>query len=150
MISFLSALLGLINIGSTVVFYAFTSLTTAGFCSSYLCVLLPLLYHRVKGNIETPLPGCEYDMHEKPTGERHLVWGPFRIPGVLGTANTTLACLYLVLSLFFSFWPTARYVTAETFNFSVVVYGGVLIIAGVYYAVWARKTFKGPIVEIVV
>lgn len=33
-------------------------------------------------------------------------------------------------------------------NYSVVMTAGVVILSVVYYVVWARREFKGPIVEV--
>jgi hypothetical protein len=76
-------------------------------------------------------------------------WGPWKIPGVLGIANNAFACIYLLFVFFFSFWPTYKEVTPATMNWSILVTGAVALLSTVYYLVWAKKTYHGPVVEIV-
>jgi choline transport protein len=76
------------------------------------------------------------------------VWGPWKIPGVMGIANNAFACTYLTFVFFFSFWPTFKDVTVATMNWSILVTGGIALLSAVYYVVWARKTYHGPVVEI--
>ena len=79
--------------------------------------------------------------------EASLVWGPWKVPGVFGTINNAYACAYMIFVIFWSVWPPATPVQADTMNYSVVVTGGVLILSGVWYFVRARKVYRGPILE---
>lgn len=79
--------------------------------------------------------------------QKPLVWGPWRIPSILGIINNAYACMYMLFVIFWSVWPPATPVTANTMNYSVVVTGGVLILSGVWYWIRARKDYYGPIVE---
>lgn len=141
------ALLGLIQIGSTTAFEDVVSLVIEGCFSSYLCVLIPLLYHRIRGNIrEADEDGhVAFDPDSKVEG---YTWGPWHIKGALGTAINAFAVLYLLLVGFFSFWPPTREVDAKSMNYSSLILGGIAILSVVYYLLWARKTYTGPIVEI--
>lgn len=76
------------------------------------------------------------------------MWGPWHVPGLLGISNNLFACAYLVILLFFSFWPGATPTTAATMNYSILVIGFVVCFSMLYYTFWARKFFSGPIVEI--
>jgi choline transport protein len=76
-------------------------------------------------------------------------WGPWKVPGALGVANNLFACVYLVLLWFFSFWPGSVEVTAQSMNFSSVTFGGTVLFVVVWYYVRGKKTYVGPIVEIV-
>lgn len=76
------------------------------------------------------------------------IWGPWRIPGALGIANNAFACAYLTFVFFFSFWPSFKDVSPANMNWSVVVTGGIALLSTVYYLVWAKKSYHGPIVEI--
>jgi hypothetical protein len=49
---------------------------------------------------------------------------------------------------FFSFWPSFKEVTAATMNWSILVTGAIALLSTVYYLVWARKTYNGPVIEI--
>ena len=76
-----------------------------------------------------------------------LVWGPWKVPGIFGTINNAYACAYMIFVIFWSVWPPATPVQADTMNYSVVVTGGVLILSGIWYFVRARKVYHGPILE---
>jgi hypothetical protein len=54
----------------------------------------------------------------------------------------------MVFVVFWSFWPATTPTTAESMNYSVLVTGGVLLFSMFYYVVWARKSYKGPLVEV--
>lgn len=77
-----------------------------------------------------------------------IVWGPWRIPGPIGIANNILACVYLTFVLFFSLWPSYADVTPKTMNWSILVTGFAAIFSTLYYFFWAKKSYKGPIVEV--
>jgi amino acid transporter len=170
----LACVLNLIYIGSSTAFNDVVSLTITGFYSTYLVPAAMLLYHRVRGDI---LPhGSDADPvvsneGEKEKGEKEdgdqvipslpnqpnrrkslvaqaqLVWGPFRLPGVLGTINNAYACVYMVFVIFWSVWPPETPVDYTTMNYSVVVTGAVVIFSIVWYFVSARKTYHGPLID---
>ena len=81
-------------------------------------------------------------------GMVRAIWGPWKIPGAIGVANNAFACAYLAFVFFFSFWPTFKDVTAANMNWSILVTGAIALLSTVYYLVWARKTYHGPVVEI--
>lgn len=76
-----------------------------------------------------------------------LVWGPWRIRGIWGTINNAFACLYIIFVIFWSFWPSATPVKPETMNYSVLVTGSVIIFSLIYYRVWGRTQYLGPLVD---
>jgi hypothetical protein len=76
-----------------------------------------------------------------------IVWGPFKL-GRAGTPITILSIIYTIIGIFFSFWPATATVTATTMNWSIAVFGGVLIFSMVFWLVHGRKVYTGPIVEI--
>jgi choline transport protein len=76
-----------------------------------------------------------------------LVWGPFRLPGLLGIINNLYACCYMVFVIFWSVWPPSTPVTAATMNYSVVVTGGVMLLSAVWYFVRAKNVYKGPLID---
>ena len=137
-----SVLLNLIVLGSSVALNDVLSLSVAGLYSSYLIVCALLLYRRVKGEIHAR------DDNLSVIGPTSLRWGPWRIPEPFGAINNTFACAYLVFMLFWSFWPPATPVTAKTMNFSVLVFGSVVLFSIAWYFLRARKYFTGPIVEV--
>jgi amino acid transporter len=75
-------------------------------------------------------------------------WGPWRVKGIFGTINNVYACVYMIYVIFWSVWPPATPVSANTMNYSIVVTGGVMILSGVWYVLWGYREFKGPIVEV--
>ena len=80
--------------------------------------------------------------------EGQIVWGPWRIPGVLGIANNAFSCAYLLFILFFSFWPSSAHVTPQSMNWSILVTGFVAILSTLYYLFRAKNTYAGPIIEV--
>ncbi|PVI00908.1 amino acid transporter [Periconia macrospinosa] len=140
----IASILALVNIGSTTAFNGIVSISIAGLFASYLLVSSMLLYHRLTGGIKAP--GNSVNLTAGGAG--NLAWGPWRAPGVFGIANNIFACLWLIFVLFFSFWPTYAAVTPQTMNWSILVTGAAAIFSTVYYLVWARKVYTGPVVEI--
>lgn len=54
--------------------------------------------------------------------------------------------LYGLYLLAFSAMPGIYPVTAQDFNWAPVMFGGVIILSMIYYLVWARKIYRGPVV----
>lgn len=79
---------------------------------------------------------------------KQLVWGPFHLPGVFGIAVNVFAVAFGLIIFFFSFWPVATPVTPATMNYSIVMTGAVVTFAVLYYVIYARKVYTGPIVEV--
>ena len=110
---------------------------------SYLLCCALLLYRRIRGDIKA------YDeLREERISPSNLSWGPWRVPGILGTANNIFACLYLALIWIFSFWPPSSSVTPDTMNYASLVFGSILVFSLVWYLLVARKTFLGPVIEV--
>lgn len=144
-------LLGLINIGSSVALNAVVSMAVSGLYLSYLTVGSLLLYRRYTGAISAYQKGaaCEaggVEVVNVPGAK--LVWGPFHVPGIWGHAINTYAVVYMVIVVFFSFWPSQMDVDKTTMNFSVVGTGGTVILALLYYGLRARKVYEGPVMEV--
>ena len=66
------------------------------------------------------------------------------MPEPWGTIVNVVGIVYLVVVLFFSYWPTAANPTPADMNWSVLVVGAVGIVSIVYYMVWARKVYVRP------
>lgn len=146
-----SALLSLINIGNSAAFNGTISLVLEGFYLSYLLAIGLLLWRRVRGDLDNQnaeLAIFNSSPQHDETYDRSLTWGPWRLKGALGVANNAVAICYLLLIIFFSFWPTQVNPTAEMMNWAVVVTGGVATFSVVYYVIFARKSYTGPIVEV--
>ncbi|PSN69517.1 amino acid transporter [Corynespora cassiicola Philippines] len=147
-----SSLLALINIGNNAAFNGTISIVLEGFYISYLLALGLLLWRRLRGEMGDCNPALTTFASSSLADEaldRRLRWGPWRLRGVLGVANNAFACCYLVLLIFFSFWPTAADVSDPvTMNWAVLVTGAVVLFSVAYYTVYARRGYNGPIVEV--
>ncbi|KAI0107940.1 amino acid transporter [Hypoxylon sp. NC0597] len=139
----IAIILSLVNIGDATAFNGVISISTAGLFGSYLVAAALLLYRRVTGGIRV---ANDDDVLTNTVGSS-LTWGPWRLRGALGIANNIFSCIYLIFVFFFSFWPPSLEVTPETMNYAVLVFGTVILFSMVYYAVWARKIYNGPIIE---
>jgi amino acid transporter len=121
----ITALLSLINIGSLVAFNAIISLQIVSLMFTYFCSLSCVLYRRIYHS--ELLPVARWSLGR---------WGPL-VNGV-GLA-------YVVFAFFWSFWPNETPVDAETFNWSLVMFLGVFMLALVMYAVEGKKVYVGPV-----
>lgn len=139
-----SCLLSLIILGSSTAFNDLVSLSVSGLQSSYLVAISLLLYRRYTGAILPPASS----VGSSAVADISVRWGPWHIPGYWGIVNNTYACCYLTVVVFFSFWPTQRPVTAANMNYAVLITGAIVIISLVYYLVWARRVYTGPVVEV--
>ncbi|KAJ5349186.1 amino acid transporter [Penicillium brevicompactum] len=117
------ALLGLINIGSTTAFNAFTSLSVVSLHVSYLIPIGLHLSRRVTG------PPLQY--------------GPFKLGKVLGPIMNALALIYSAVIVIFLFFPPYQPVTPENMNYAIVVFGAVNVLSGVLWIAKGRRVFLG-------
>ncbi|KAI1370479.1 putative GABA transporter [Hypoxylon crocopeplum] len=138
----ITVLLSLIVLGSAIALNALLSLAIAALFSSYLLVCGLLLWRRTTGAFHphTTIPEV--------LASGNLIWGPWKLPEPLGVFNNIVACLYCILLLFWSFWPQTTPTTLETFNWSILVWGAVVVFSIVWYIVRAKHYFKGPIKEV--
>ncbi|QKX64342.1 uncharacterized protein TRUGW13939_11516 [Talaromyces rugulosus] len=138
MVVIAGGLVSLINIGSSVVLNIVLSLVLEAFFSSYIISLSLLLYRRLNGDISTP----------DQNAESRFVWGPFRIKGWLGVVNNVFAIGFSVVMFFFGCWPPVVDPAPAEMNYSIAIFGGVTILAVLYYLGWARKYYQGPVTEV--
>ncbi|KAF2112037.1 amino acid/polyamine transporter I [Lophiotrema nucula] len=122
----INSLLALINIGSTVAFNAIVSLVAVGLFSSYVITISLMVRKRL-------------------TGE-HIPFGPWNM-GKYGLYVNIYALAYTTIVMVFSFFPPATPVTAVSMNWSCAVYGGVVILGLVFWAVKGRHQWKGPLMD---
>jgi choline transport protein len=135
-------LLSLIVLGSAVALSALVSLIFAALYSSYLLPCGLLLWRRCTGAIQPALS------NESVLSSGRVTWGPWKLAEPLGAANNLFACVYLTFILFWSFWPQITPTTLATTNWSILVYGAVVLFSVFWYVVRARHYFKGPVKEI--
>ncbi|PLB48531.1 amino acid transporter [Aspergillus steynii IBT 23096] len=125
MVSFVvTALLSLINIGSTVALQAIVTLTISSLMSSYVITIGCLLLKRLRGH---PLPPHRWTL------------------GRFGMAVNIGALAFLLPVFVFAFFPLTATVDKETMNWCVVMYCGVIIIAVVYYLFRGRHHYIPPV-----
>ena len=122
----INALLGLINIGSSVAFNAIVSLVVAGYFSSYLLPIIVMIFKRYSGE---PIP-----------------FGPWTL-GRWGLLINIVAALYTAIAIIFSFFPPSVPVNAQTMNWSCVVYGGTVIFGIIFYVFRGHKIYRGPVID---
>ena len=118
-------LISLIGLGSTVAFNAILSLQVMAIASTYEVSMLCMIWRRVWG---APLPLAAWTLG------RH------------GLAMNIVGALYGVYLLVYAAMPGSYPVTPDNLNWAPVMFGGILILAMVYYFVWARRTYVGPVV----
>lgn len=120
-------------------------MSISGLYLSYMTAGGLLLYRRCTGGIGHATAGEQTMIN---TAGARLVWGPFRVPGILGIAINVFSLAYMTIATFFGFWPTTKDVNTQTMNYSIVGTMGVIILSLVYYFVRARKVYTGPLIEI--
>lgn len=120
-----------------------------GFYISYLLAIGLLFWRRTRGDLDNQTADLAvFNATPQHDRTRSLTWGPWRLKGALGVANNAVAICYLLLIIFFSFWPTHVSPTPDMMNWAIVVTGGVATFSVVYYVIFARKSYTGPIVEV--
>ena len=139
----IACLLLLINLGSSTVLNDVLSLSIAGYYSTYFACCTLLLWRRCTGTIRAHSLGD--DDETMVTDASNLRWGAWRMPQVLGIAVNAFACCYLVVIVFFSFWPPNLPVTPQNMNYSVLMTGAVAIFSIVYYLVYGQRKYHGPV-----
>lgn len=147
MTTIIAIILSLVNIGNATAFNGVISISIAGLFGSYLIVTSLLLYRRVTGAIRLPTPEDDH-LDLANALDSPLIWGPWRLPGIFGIVNNAFCCTYLIFIFFFAFWPAVNHPDAATMNWAILVFGTVIIFSILYYLVWARKIYSGPVVEV--
>jgi choline transport protein len=102
-----TCLLSLINLGSAVAFNAIVSLTVGAILSSYIISISCVALRRIRND---PLPHARWSL------------------GRAGLACNIIAVLFLLLVYVFAFFPLAAPVVPETMNWSILIYGSVLLL----------------------
>ncbi|KAL4948272.1 hypothetical protein BDW69DRAFT_189426 [Aspergillus filifer] len=114
---------------------------------SYLTVGALLLYRRCTGANSMFATGEDSAVTNVPGAK--LVWGPFHIPGTWGVAVNAYAVIYMIIMVFFSFWPSQMEgLNKSNMNFRVVGTVGTIILAVIYYVFRTRKVYTGPVVQV--
>lgn len=119
-----ACILHCINIGSSIAFNIILSIGSVALITSYLTSVACITWRRIKG---LPLLETRFSL------------------GRAGLATNLFSLAFLVVLLVMSFFPPIPNPPPELMNWAIVVYGGVLIFAGIYYFVSARKHYVGPV-----
>lgn len=123
----ISLLLALINIGSSSAFNAIVSLSVASVLASYMMPISLILRKRIVGE--------------------PIRLGPWKL-GRLGMFANIVGLVYAIIGFFFSFWPGAVNVTAESMNWACLVWGAAVLFCSFWYWFRARHHYHGPIRDI--
>ena len=124
----ITALLAIINIGSDAAFNAIISVQVAALMLSYSVSISCILYRRV-AHPELLLPAR---------------WSL----GRWGLPVNAVGLAYVLFAFFWSFWPNVTPIDLDSFNWSIVIFVGVLVVALGMYAVRGRIVYVGPVVQV--
>lgn len=114
-----------INIGSTIAWNIIMSVGSVALASSYLISIGCITWRRLR-----KLP---------------LLPSPFSLGGRYGVIVNISALLFCALILVFAFFPPTPLPAPTSMNWAIVVYTGVLGVAGLYYVTRARHHYEGPV-----
>jgi choline transport protein len=120
----ITTLLSLINIGSTVAFNAIGSLAVSAILGTYIISFTVLILRRLRGG---PLPARRWTL------------------GRYGIFVNIGAVLFLLVVWVFVFFPLQTPVTPSTMNWNIVMFGGTMIFACVYYVVVGKNNYTAPV-----
>ncbi|KAK3110978.1 hypothetical protein LTR53_014201 [Teratosphaeriaceae sp. CCFEE 6253] len=119
-----TCLIALIIIGSTTAFNIILSVSSTGLFTSYIVVIACMLVKRTSGQ---KMPATRFSL------------------GRLGVPINVAAICFLSLAYVFLFFPAAPKPTAASMNWASLIYGCVLGFAGVYYLIYGRHQYDGPV-----
>ena len=119
--------LSLINIGSTLAFSIITSLGTGTLTASYIICISTLVWRKVTGQPMLP--------------------SRFNMGKAVGLLVNLVALGWLWIVLIIAFFPLfpEPILTPALMNWSIVVVGGVVLFSILYFIVWGRKVYDGPV-----
>lgn len=121
-------ILALLNLGGSEVFNSIIGLMNGAVGLTYALSIACILWRRLFGE---PLPKSRWSL------------------GYLGVPVNLVALLYQVLTTIISFFPLFSHVNAQTMNWGIAMFLGVMIICLANYLVMGRKIYEGPVVRII-
>jgi choline transport protein len=122
----ITVLLSLINIGSTIAFNNIVSLGVAALISSYAISISCLLIRKLRQ--PKTLPSARWTM------------------GKYGIFVNAISVAYLLLVFIMSFFPQVPSPVPANFNWSIVIYGAVVLWSAAYFMLKGRRVYHGPVV----
>lgn len=126
LITALQGLLGILHVVNTTAFNALLSMAILGMYASYALPVAFKLHNDCLAPVSR-LPVAWFSM------------------GRAGRYVNVAALLWSLLAMVFSVFPTAQPVSAANMNYAVVVFCGWMGFGGVYYWVWKRGRYTGPL-----
>ncbi|KAM0699414.1 hypothetical protein Q7P36_001462 [Cladosporium allicinum] len=117
-------IIALINIGSSAALNTIIALLTSATSFSYALSIACILQKRLR---REPLPPSRFSL------------------GKFGVPINLFAVLYVTVACIASFFPVVNSTDVADMNWSVVMFGGVLVIACVDYALRGRKWYVEPV-----
>lgn len=123
LVAFITAILNLIPVGSSVAFYAVTSLSTISLYTSYIPPIALLLLRKLEG--------------------RHPTYGPFHL-GKFGIPINIFAICYALYIIIFLALPPVLPVTGASMNYASPILGALIVIALCDWFWKGRKRFDLP------
>ena len=120
----LAFLVSLINLGSNVALNAINSVTISALLSSYILTIGCLLYRRLSGQ---PLPARRWSL------------------GRAGMAINIASLIFLLPLFVFAFFPLAVDPAPADMNWGILMFGGLILSATVYYVFLGRKQYVAPV-----
>ncbi|KAL2214427.1 amino acid transporter [Sarocladium strictum] len=118
----LVSVLGAIYVGNTTAFNNFVGSFILLSTSSFLACLLPHLL----------------------TGRKNIKFGPFRMKGAIGFIVNGVACVYIVVWDVIYCFPAVLPTTAESMNYTSVIWGGLTVLVSSWWFFGARRGYVGP------
>ncbi|KAI7235503.1 hypothetical protein KC330_g4243 [Hortaea werneckii] len=122
-----AACISLVNIGSTAAFNSITSLGTGTLTISYIICLSCMIWLRINGK---PLLPSRFDLGRG-----------------FGLALNVTAVGFLILVFVIAFFPPVPepLLTVVSMNWSILIFGVVVLFSMAYYFIWGRKVYVGPV-----
>ena len=120
----ITCLLSLIPLGSIIAFNIITSLSSIAIFSSYWISIACRLANRFSAN---PVKAPRWNLGEVP-----------------GTIVNCLALAFLTFGIAMLCFPAAPNPVPASFNWTVVIFSGVTILATIYYWAYGRKVYISP------
>ncbi|KAJ5142452.1 uncharacterized protein N7515_001239 [Penicillium bovifimosum] len=123
----ITVLLSLINIGSTAAFNAVASVMIAALFTTYILPIAAVIRVRFE---PSGIPPSRFSL------------------GALGLPINVFSLAWLCFAIIFTFFPTANNPTPVDMNWSILVFGAVVIFAIVLYIVHGRRVYRAPVTQV--